>query len=454
MNTIKEKKTLYYQKIQIRKVLILGLGISGISAMNYIANNYNLLIYVYDDHHPLNLADEVIQVNELNQLSKIDLVIASPGFDLREKRFNALDKLNCPIICDIELFSHLTNKPMIAITGSNAKSTVTSLITSLLNQLGIKAQAGGNIGLAVFDLLDIECDVFILELSSFQLDLMQSFSAVIGIITNISKDHLDRYHDYQSYKQSKLQLAKRVRHLICSFKLSTQISHPNITYYDKQHTISVSNEHITYHDDAFVCIKDIQLKGSHNHLNIIMSLVAIETYLNTQKITHSITVKTNAFRSTLLTFQNLPSRCHVFANYHGINWVDDSKGTNIDATKAAIMGLSSTHHTKNCILILGGMTKGGDFSELQTVIDQYVKAIYVFGQDRELINNQIEHPQIKLYAKLDEVVFKIKHNAVAGDIILFSPACASFDQFDNYLQRGQYFRALVERLNTIKQMEP
>ncbi|TNF69614.1 MAG: UDP-N-acetylmuramoyl-L-alanine--D-glutamate ligase [Gammaproteobacteria bacterium] len=454
MNQLTQKKALYYQNKLIKRVLILGLGISGKSVFNYLTKNFHLTVYYYDENDQTNFTNQSTEIKDLSQLSEIDLIIASPGFDLREERFNPIKKLNCPIICDLELFSHITTKPIIAITGSNGKSTVTSLITSLLNHLNIKAKACGNIGIAVFDLLDNDYDVFIIEISSFQLDLMQSFTALIGIITNISKDHLDRYSDYQAYKQSKLQLAKRVNYIICNLDLNSIITHSNITYYDQQDLFKIDNQNITYINDPIVSINNIYLKGKHNHLNILMSLLAVEYYLKIQNITYSKTIKMAAFKKALVTFENLPSRCHVFANYNGVTWIDDSKGTNIGATKAAISGLSKEQASeKNCILILGGLSKGGDFSELQPEIDRYIKTIYLFGQDKTLIKNQIKHTNIKLYTTLDEIVLLIKQNSAKGDIILFSPACASFDQFDNYLQRGQYFRTLVERINTAKQTE-
>ncbi|MCF6807738.1 UDP-N-acetylmuramoyl-L-alanine--D-glutamate ligase [Thiotrichales bacterium 19S9-12] len=448
------KRNLYYQNKHIKKILILGLGISAISTIKFLKKNYQLQLIIYDEStSPKGKTPNKEQLKHIIDTNHFDLVIASPGFDLRAPRFQPLQALSCPIICDIELFSSLTDKPIIAITGSNGKSTVTTLVTDLLNALEVKAAKGGNIGIGVFDIFEENVDVFVIEISSFQLELLEKFSADIGILTNISEDHLDRYDSFKAYQQTKLQLAPHSKCFICNDEVTSFIRHENlkslsINQLETSKPFSIFNGYLTYKNTPIISMNEIPLKGKHNWFNLILSLMAVNLFINPEKSKKHITQQyiINSITKSLINFKPLPSRCEIVTTINDIIWIDDSKGTNPGATQAAIAGLCHNNTNQNCLLILGGDSKNSDFTLLQPQIDQHAKAIFLFGRDRKQIKQQIAHPHIYTEEYLDKLLPNIIKIAKPHDIVLFSPACASFDQFDNYLKRGQYFKKLVAKL--------
>lgn len=433
-------KPLIYQNKTIKNILFLGFGISNQTCFSFLEKNYSVNAIIYDQKK-INFKNPNILriINDLNLIKndfqKIDLIITSPGLDLRKNEFSLLSEINIPIINDIELFGFLNDRdfqvPIVAITGSNGKSTVTTLVFEMLQAVGIKTAFGGNIGVGVFDLLNnySNYDCFVLELSSFQLERIKSLHVTVGAMTNLSKDHLDRYDHLDVYHQTKLQLVQLSQYFICHQNIAHLLKHhENIIYYNLvNNTLRLFIEN------------HLNLQGRHNIDNALCAWTIIKTFL-TKKHIEIINFKEKMI-STLENFKALPSRCNLIKTNDGLIWIDDSKGTNIDSTKAAILGLNQ--NKKNIHLILGGIDKNGDFSELQTLIDQYISHIYLFGKDQLKIKKQIKHQDIYLYKHLDLIIPQIKKRASKGDLILFSPACASFDQFDNYLHRGRYFKELV-----------
>lgn len=437
---------------------VVGLGISGFSTAQFLAAK-GLDFYVVDSRAtPPNLEaikaicpEERIFLGDLNVLAELPVteLYVSPGIALATPILKTLAEQGVKMRGDVDLFCEYANAPIIAITGSNAKSTVTTLVGDLLKALGKKAQVGGNLGLAALDLLTDEVDYYVLELSSFQLETTSSLRAEVATVLNVSEDHMDRYdtlYDYQRVKQKIYQGCKAAvynKQDILTAPLlpeSTPVkafttAAPDLKEFglladDDGFWLSYGVEHL-YHSN------DIALKGKHNLANVLASLAIVQLL--------GLDIKDECIAQCLRDFKGLRHRCEYVADVNQVMYINDSKGTNVGATIAALEGFGSKK--KNIHLILGGLGKAADFAPLKNCVTNYVSHVYLFGQDAQFIAKSLpENTQFEFYPTLDAIISAAADKAKAGDIVLFSPACASLDMYKNFNVRGEHFVDLVKAL--------
>lgn len=386
--------------------LILGTGITGIAAAEFCQDKANE-VFVYTD------TDDGLA----EKLNKVDCVIASPGFDPAGKVIQQCLKAKLPVISDIELFAKYAKAPIIAITGTNGKSTVATMVFEILKAAGKKALLGGNIGISALSLLKEPVpDFYVLEISSFQLQLTDNLSSIAATVLNISPDHLDRHGTLFSYQQCKEKIFKHCQTPVLNAQMKYQSDFGKALYFDIEKPFVQLDSTLSRHDqeNALAAIRLCQAAG-------------IDAESNLQALKH---------------FNSLPYRCEHIPTNDRKTWINDSKGTNIGATIAAIKSCQPKSPAK-LFLLLGGVGKEQDFSTLDRIIQKYHCQCLIFGQDREKIASAISVQTTKLET-LDQAILLAQKETQAGDTILFSPACASFDQFANYMVRGAYFNDAIQ----------
>lgn len=386
--------------------VIIGTGKTGQSCANYFARQ----------SIPYTLLDTQTLTDENRTLlNNTKEIILSPGID------PALFPHH-KIISDIELFAREAKAPIIAITGTNAKGTVTTLITDMINHCGKKALMGGNIGIPALDLLtEPTPDFYVLEISSFQLAITDHLPCIASTILNISPDHLDRHKTMENYIAAKWRIYKDSEH--CIFNADDLATAPSPSAKNK---ISFGLKEL-----ALLPVSDMKLKGKHNYSNALAAL----------KIGMAINLKWDCMIEALKQFPGLEHRCEWVTTQNNITWINDSKGTNIGATIAALEGLGSDT-TQTIILIAGGLGKGADFSLLKPSVDKHVREIILFGKDAPLLSHALQRGI--LTDSLKNAILKAQELAQPGDCVLLSPACASWDMFKDFEDRGRQFKALVK----------
>jgi UDP-N-acetylmuramoylalanine--D-glutamate ligase len=446
--------------LQKKDIVILGAGLTGLSCARFLHNN-GIKFSMNDSRSnaiSLDKFNEMFDGNYLalghwdkSLINGADILIVSPGIDLSTPEIALSLNEEGEVYGDVELFCRVTDIPTIAVTGSNGKSTVVTLLAYLGNALGYKTQLGGNIGVPVLDTVDEKPDFLVLELSSFQLETMTNMKALSASVLNVSDDHLDRHktiENYQAikqdiYRQSDIAVINRdderthlpdmLRHKIMySFGSDKPVANDETCfglakYNDKQYLMSGNK--------PLISVDDLPLAGIHNALNCLAALALGKA------AGWSVTKMVAA----LPGFVGLAHRCQPVASTDGILWVNDSKATNIGATLAAINGFSANKKTASRLfLIAGGDGKGADFSELKPAIEQEITQLVTLGKDGpELAKLQKNSIQVK---SLKEAVTVIQQQAQAGDIVLLSPACASIDMFKNYIARGLAFEQAVQEV--------
>ena len=401
------------------KYLVVGLGQSGQSILRFLKNKGAECIG-FDTRKTLaNLQDLQQEFDYPFYLgefpshlwSEVKELVVSPGLDLREPFIIEAKKRNLSVIGDIELFYREAKAPIIAITGTNAKSTVTTLVTEMINASGKKALMGGNIGIPALDLLKKRIpDYYILELSSFQLDLVNQFKALVGIVLNITPDHLDRHGNMEAYIAAKDRIYKGA-----AYKIVNQGVGP-LPFDRNELSAGLAGEH--------------NLENARNALAIIAPL----------------NLPLDPQYQVLKTFKGLPHRCVLVSELAGVAWYNDSKGTNVGATLAAIKGIGAKTSGK-LVLLLGGVAKDQDFKPLRHAIESYVRTVIIYGQDVAPILKDLEGIKVPLRlvkGSFAEVLNAARQAANAGDAVLFSPACASYDMFKHFEDRGEQFTKLVQ----------
>lgn len=426
-----------------KQVAVVGLGLTGQSCVHFLLAQ-GASVSAYDSRESLNLSlPEQVQVRlgafEASTLCQAQMILLSPGVALAEPAIQAAIHAGVEVIGDIELFARFNQKPVLAITGSNGKSTVTSLVTDMLNASGVKAIMGGNIGTPVLELLSSDYEVAVLELSSFQLETTQSLTPLAATVLNISADHLDRYSGLEAYRQVKLSIYHDAG--LCVFSREDELTQPQgggrvlsfgLDNLDADMGFDADSGWIRYQGQPLVELADCSLVGQHNVLNIqAAAALALAAGASIEGV-----------RQACRIFKNLPHRCELVRVHRGVRWVDDSKGTNIGATLAAIDGLRSQVKGK-LVLIAGGDGKGADFNELLPALDKVDKLICL-GKDGAAI--AALKADSSLVSSLEEAVSLADGWAQSGDMVLLSPACASLDMFKNYHHRGQVFASAVEAL--------
>jgi UDP-N-acetylmuramoylalanine--D-glutamate ligase len=377
-----------------------------------------------------------------------DRIIVSPGISLDTPQIQAALARGVPVISDIELFLQAVHAPVVAITGSNGKSTVTSLVGEMSRASGIPVAIGGNLGTPALDLLDAAAQLYVLELSSFQLESTFSLQATVATVLNISADHLDRHGDLARYAATKSIALQNAKFAVFNADDPTVIamSGPEKRFYfslqTPQNDLTFGIRQIDGADwlcqgtKPLLATQTLLLPGRHNQANALASL-AIGTALE---------IPLDSMLQVLETFPGLPHRTAFIAEINGVRWFNDSKATNVGATIAALEGMHQTDGGR-AIILLGGTGKAADFSPLTPTLARCARAVVLFGQDRELIKPHV--PNSCTLANVEDLataIIQAANLAQPGDHVLLSPACASFDQFANFAERGDQFSAWVQQL--------
>jgi len=445
--------------------LVVGLGQTGQSIARYL-HHKNLPFAVFDTREAppgealfrkaYPEATLYLKTCPESLYAHISRVICSPGVPLDISLIQEARAREIPIEGDIDCLAREVDAPMVAITGTNGKSTVTCLLGEMAKTAGMKTAVAGNIGTPVLDLLLDEPDLFdvwVLELSSFQLELTSALRPIAAIILNISPDHLDRHHNTEAYRIAKQRVYKGAR--ACVFNRDDVETKPDLEYFEKDACVisygsdepssqnawglrrDASNQLCLARGDAFILpVDEISMKGRHNWMNALATCALAEL----------LAIPMDVCVSVLKRFSGLPHRCQKIRTLDDVVWINDSKGTNVGATESAIAGLGPSTQGK-LVLIAGGQGKGGDFQALRQPISGHVRALVLIGEDARLLDEALgDVVQVYHAASLDDAVKQAKSCAEPGDAVLLSPACASFDMFDSFNHRGEVFTALVEAL--------
>ncbi|MBS3964990.1 MAG: UDP-N-acetylmuramoyl-L-alanine--D-glutamate ligase [Methylomonas sp.] len=368
-------------------------------------------------------------------------LLISPGISLNEKAIRKAVATGVVVLSDIDLFACATDKPVIAITGSNGKSTVTTLMGDMANAAGVKTAIGGNLGTPALDLLQQDAELYVLELSSFQLERTSALNARAATVLNLSPDHLDRHADMADYAQQKQRIFRGDGAMILNaddtMVMAMRESERHCLTFSVKgdadfHLRHGDDDHLMQGDQALVSASELQLEGSHNLANALAALA----------LGHAVGLDMNAMCRALKRYKGLPHRMQRVADVEGVRWVNDSKATNIGACIAALEG-----YRRKVILIAGGDAKGADMVELKPIVATKAKAVILLGKDAHLIAQAIADSVPTHFADNMKQAVRIAANlAEAGDSVLLSPACASLDQYKSYADRGNQFAEAVMEL--------
>jgi len=442
----------------IKNITILGAGESGFGAA-MLANQKGHNVFVSDsgnireDIKSIFLENSIKFEEKNHSFGKIefsDLVIKSPGISNSSEIISKIRSIDIPIISEIEFASSYSNSFKICITGTNGKTTTTKLIHHILNKSGLDVGLAGNIGDSFSKmLLSGDKDIYVIEISSFQLDDIKKFKPNISIITNIIEDHLDRYeNDFSKYVDAKMKIIKNqdesdyliynsddkaLMEVLKNKKLPVNKISIGIENNNQNRVFIDNNIFSNKKKTIMINTEEFALKGRHNLLNA-MAAITVSDLL---KIDNKI------IRESLLTFSGLPHRLENFLKIQGVNYINDSKATNVNAAYYALDSMKSP-----TVWIAGGVDKGNDYSELLPIVREKVKAIICLGIDNAKIIETFK-PVIEIIVETESITEAVKvANKIAEkkDNVLLSPACASFDLFDSYEDRGDQFKKAVRNL--------
>jgi UDP-N-acetylmuramoylalanine--D-glutamate ligase len=377
-------------------------------------------------------------------LSGCDLVVVSPGVATNGPFFNAARRRGVPVVGDIELFAADAHAPIAAITGTNGKSTVTTLLGHVAARAGRRVRVGGNLGQPALDLLDPSAEIYVLELSSYQLDTTTALPLAAGAILNISPDHLDRYGSVAAYAASKARLFMDCATQIINADdplLQSLPATPGRRESFSLRADSTARYRLMQHngadwlvagDEPLLPANQMKLAGRHNAANALACIALAD----------ALQLPRSATLDELREFAGLPHRTQWIAERRGVRYIDDSKGTNVGATLAAVNGLPGP-----LIVIAGGDGKGQDFAPLAPAFRDKVRHVVLIGRDARLLGRALAGVCPLSYAEtLPEAVEAAAAVAAAGDTVLLSPACASLDMFRDYAHRGDVFAAAARSL--------
>lgn len=431
-----------------KKILILGIGLTGISCVKFFLRKGITPKIIDESKHPiyLNKIPKNIEYYlgnlEHKWILESDLIIISPGISSFKPILITAKSLGIEIISDIELFVRESRFPIIAITGTNGKSTVATIVKKIAQTSGYNVSLGGNIGLPVLTMLYKKFNLYIIELSSFQLENIFTLKPKIAVILNISDDHINRYpKGFKQYKNIKLSIYNKSDICITNTndQLSTLINKSKkwISFGSKK-----SDYHISYcKKNTFLCYKKekilntnkILLHGDHNYNNILVSLAISDAMNFPRKCAINVICK----------FSGLPHRFQTISYNKGVHWINDSKSTNINSTKAALESVN----TKGTIwLLLGGDKKNANFNVLKNYLNKLKIKIYCFGKDGIYLSKICEKKSIYIKT-LEQAIMLIAKKVIPGDIVLLSPGCSSLDQFSNFEERGNMFIKLIKEIS-------
>ncbi|QJC33228.1 UDP-N-acetylmuramoyl-L-alanine--D-glutamate ligase [Enterobacteriaceae endosymbiont of Donacia clavipes] len=433
-----------------KKIVIIGLGLTGISCVNFFLKK-GLIPFIIDENYNLKLIKKIpsyipchLGSLKKNWILNADLIILSPGISIFHPLLLKAKKKGIEIIGDIELFSRYNKTPVIAITGTNGKSTVVNMISQIMKKNNFNIGIGGNIGYPVLDLLSYKRDFYILEISSFQLETIKKFKIYIALIINISQDHMDRYPlGIKQYCNYKLRIYKNAS--FCIYNADNKLCYPKFFYKKKKYItfgkfngkykLSFYNKNIylEVNNKKILNFNNTKLTGIHNYLNFL-AVLAITDIL---KIPKKISLQ------EINNYKNMDHILQIIHKENGITWINDSKSTNSNSTIAALKYL---YKKKPIWLLLGGYDKN---CELHSLI-KYLKNknniyIYCFGiSSKKIVSLYNKSIKVKtMFEALKKIITLVKY----GDTVLLSPACSSIDQFKNFKHRGNEFIKLVKKLH-------
>ena len=439
--------------------VVAGLGISGVSAVNFLhENGYRVAVTdsreVPPGHEQIPAAVQT-SFGQLDQdlLLQAEEIVISPGLDPQLPAIQAAIAKGIPVISEIQILRRATDKPIVAITGSNAKSTVTTLIGLMAQDAGVKVAVGGNLGRPALDLTHDDPDVYILELSSFQLEATSSLNAEVAVVLNMSEDHLDRHGDMAGYHAAKHRIFQGVKKVV--YNRDDSLTRPLVPDVTPMQSFGLNAPDLKQYgilreDNGTIWLargrerllksSEMYIQGTHNVANALACLALGE----------AIGLPMDKMLETLKTFKGLEHRCEFVKEVNGVRYYNDSKGTNIGATLAALDGLGVAIEAQGgqVAIILGGQGKGQDFTALRESLQKYAKVAVLIGEDRSIIENAIAGTTTLLHAaSLQQAVELCQQHTHAQDVVLLSPACASFDMFTGYPERGHRFVEYVNALN-------
>ena len=433
--------------------VVAGLGVTGMSAVRYLSSRGATVSVVDTRDHPPAISmleaefpgvpcttgDDSLKIGEA------DMIVLSPGLSRKHPSILEAETNGVRITSDVQLYSEEARWPNLLVTGSNGKTTVTTLLGEILTAAGKHVFVGGNIGTPVLDSLltgnAYSCAV--LELSSFQLELIEGLTAIAAVILNVTPDHMDRYDTFAEYQEVKAHIYDgagcRVywRDDPCldgylssvTGDIAFGLSEPMATN-DYGLRGGDGDQTICRAQEPLLAVSKLAVRGSHNVLNVMACWA----------MAHQAGVDDSVIANAACEFSGLPHRMQVVGSWRGVTWINDSKATNIGATSAALDGFSEP-----VILLAGGQGKGGDFDYLNKVLSRSsVKLVLLFGVDAGLIEKQIDAVDTLVMTGLGEAVKYAARQARNGDTIMLSPACASFDLFTGYEDRGNQFIRAIE----------
>jgi UDP-N-acetylmuramoylalanine--D-glutamate ligase len=436
-------------------IVILGGGESGVGAallaqakgFHVFLSDKGKLKEQYQDQLRARAIPFESEIHTLSEILKADEVIISPGISEKSEIVQAIKKQGIPLISEIEFAARYTKAKIIAITGSNGKTTTTLLTYHLLKEAGFNVGLAGNIGQSFAkQVLDATYDYYVLEISSFQLDRCYEFKPDVAVLINISPDHLDRYdYIFENYIHSKFRIFQNATsETACIFWGDDEVIKqyqsriPNsatllpIFVGDKGGAASITDGEINF---SFGSLDraTAPIQGPHNAINMAAAILAAT----------EIGVSWTTIEATIGSFQNAPHRLEPCGNWNGVQFINDSKATNVDAVFYALNSFA-----KNIILLIGGVDKGNDYAMLDHLVKTKVKGMICLGTDNSKLLAHFGNKVPALFStdQLDTAVATSMQWATPGDTVLLSPACASFDLFKNYEDRGNQFKSTVNRL--------
>lgn len=447
----------------MKNVLVVGAGISGLGAAHVLLRHgYQVLISdLHDNIKDLKEKQTLLALGAIFKfgaqaeilLKNIDTVVVSPVVPLENPIVAAALKKGIPVISEVELAYRMTKAPILAVTGTNGKTTTTTLLGDMINDSGIPFALAGNMGISLSREAELvpENGLIAAEISSFQLEFIDTFRPKAAVILNITPDHMERHHTMENYVETKARIFENMGEDQCILLNAedsytpylTKKAHAEVCLFSTKKTVK---EGASLLDDTLVLkrhgqeivlakIQDIQLKGNQNYENILAaSFLAYESGIPVESIRHSI-----------LSFKGLPHRIEFVGTFNGISYYNDSKATNVDA---AIKGMEAFN--KPVILIAGGHDKGTPLNSFMEAAKKHVKHLILIGEAASRFKVEAEKSHITsvvLASDMEEAVKKGKELAGEGDTVLLSPACSSFDMYSSFEERGLHFKRIVNKLN-------
>ncbi|MGH9514796.1 MAG: UDP-N-acetylmuramoyl-L-alanine--D-glutamate ligase [Terriglobales bacterium] len=451
-----------------KRVLVVGLGRSGVASALFLQSR-GARVTVSDAKSEDQLREEIPALLDAGiavetgthgerTFRNQDLIVVSPGVPVDAEPLEQARAFGQPVIGEIELASQFLASPIVAITGSNGKTTTTTLVGEIIAASGFKTLVGGNIGTAAITLVDRATPetVIVLEVSSFQLETITSFRPRVAVVLNVTPDHLDRHRTFAAYVHAKARIFENQRAedfavLNADDPTCVELANrvrANIFWFSRQRELEtgafVRDGQLVFRRNGSVqtilLVSEIPLKGSHNLENILAAVCAGAL----------MGCAPEMIRSAIVNFKAVEHRLEYVATIDGVEYYNDSKATNVDAAMKALQSFPANIH-----LILGGKDKASDYTQLNNLLRERVKSVYTIGAAAEKIQSHIKGTtQIVTSGTLEAAVKQAASASQSGDVVLLAPACASFDQFQNYEHRGRTFKEIVRQLAAANHSSP